>query len=98
MKKDIHIKVEQCYLNYLEDLAKKEGLPFVRLIETAIREYCETLKKYDLSRYRVTGFNTWTGRREVLSGLFRTATDAQIASVQYRDNIHIRLQVEKVTL
>lgn len=102
MKIDLHIKVEQSYIMQLQQLAKEEGLPFTRFIETAIREYLQHVGPK--AKYRITAFNDVTGKREAISPIYLRGENIVEKQKQYRQlyqkiyETHKRLQVERVTL
>lgn len=102
MKADLHIKIEQSYITQLQDLAKEEGLPFTRFIETAIREYLQHVGPK--AKYRITAFNDVTGQREAISPIYLRGDNILEKAEQYRElyqkiyDTHKRLQVERVTL
>lgn len=102
MKKDVHFKIDESLLIELDALSKEEGLPQVRFIETAVREYLSQLKGG--RKYRITGVNEITGVRQFVSAIFNdqeTARD-RLSDIRkhYRDIkvIYSRLQVERVTI
>lgn len=102
MKQDLHIKIEESYIHQLQELAKEEGLPFTRFIETAIREYLQHVGPK--AKYRITAFNDITGQREVLSPVYLRGDNIISKMDEYRKlyqkifDTHKRLQVERVTL
>lgn len=102
MKQDLHIKIEESYIHQLQELAKEEGLPFTRFIETAIREYLQHLGPK--AKYRITAYNDVTGQREAISPVYLRGENILAKQQQYRElyqkiyDTHKRLQVERVTL
>lgn len=102
MKKDVHLKLEEGQILELKALAEAEGLPFVRFIETAIREYLQHVGAK--RRYRITAVNETTGIREAISPIYLSGENIIDKQEQYRElyqkiyNTHKRLQVERVTL
>lgn len=102
MKKDVHFKIEESLLIELNALSKEEGLPQVRFIETAVREYLSQLKGG--RKYRITGVNELTGVRQFISAIIKDRDNAQERLFHYRMvygdayKIYKRLQVERVTL
>lgn len=102
MKKDVHLKLEEGQILELKALAEAEGFPFVRFIETAVREYLEHIgaNRY----YRVTGVNEITGQRKSITARCRTQSQALTLLDQLRDGkngwntIYKRCQIERVTL
>lgn len=102
MKKDVHFKIDEGLLQELELLSHEDGLPLVRFIETAVREYLTMLKAG--RRYRITGVNEITGVRQTISALINDRDTAQERLFNFRKfygdayKIYKRLQVERVTL
>lgn len=102
MKKDVHFKIDEGLLYELDLLSKEEGLPQVRFIETAVREYIEMQKKSN--EYRLTGVNNITGVRQSVSAKYKSKDEAQEALDNIRKHkTHIQdyytmLQIEKVTI
>ncbi|MBR2555729.1 MAG: hypothetical protein IKE94_12780 [Aeriscardovia sp.] len=86
----------------LEALSKEEGLPQVRFIETAVREYLSQLKGGH--KYRITGVNEITGVRQFVSAIFNDLDTAQDQLSDFRKYyrntfaLYSRLQVERVTI
>lgn len=102
MKKDVHFKIEESLLMELDALSKEEGLPQVRFIETAVREYLTLLKGG--RNYRITGVNEITGVRQFITAMIKDRDTAQERLITYRKfygdsyKIYKRLQVERVTI
>lgn len=102
MKKDVHFKIEESLLMELDALSQEEGLPQVRFIETAVREYLSQLKGG--RKYRITGVNEITGVRQFISAIFNDLDTAQDRLTDFRKHyrdanvIYTRLQVERVTI
>lgn len=102
MKKDVHFKIEEGLLMELDALSKEVGLPQVRFIETAVREYIEMQKKSN--EYRLTGVNNLTGVRQSVSAKYKSKEAAQVAldnirkHKTYIQDYYTRLQIEKVTI
>ena len=102
MKKDVHFKIEESLLMELDALSKEEGLPQVRFIETAVREYLSLLKGGH--KYRITGVNEITGVRQFISAIIYDRDTAQERLFNFRKfygdayKIYKRLQVERVTI
>lgn len=102
MKQDLHIKIEESYILQLQELAREEGLPFTRFIETAIREYLQHVGPK--AKYRITAFNDITGQREAISPVYLRGDNIITKMGEYRElyqkiyDTHKRLQVERVTL
>lgn len=102
MKKDVHFKIDEGLLMELDALSKEEGLPQVRFIETAVREYLSQLKGG--RKYRITGVNEITGVRQFISYIIKDRDIAQEQLFKYRKlyhdayKVYKRLQVERVTI
>lgn len=102
MKKDVHFKIDEGLLMELDALSKEEGLPQVRFIETAVREYLSQLKGG--CKYRITGVNEITGVRQAIGAIVKDRDNAQELLLKARElygnsyKIYKRLQVERVTL
>lgn len=102
MKKDVHFKIDESLLIELDALSKEEGLPQVRFIETAVREYLSQLKGG--RKYRITGVNEITGVRQSVSAIFNDQDIARDRLSDFRKHyrnanvVYSRLQVERVTI
>lgn len=102
MKKDVHFKIDESLLIELDALSKEEGLPQVRFIETAVREYLSQLQCG--RKYRITGVNEITGVRQFISAIIKDRDVAQDRLCKFRKfysdsyKIYKRLQVERVTI
>lgn len=102
MKRDIHLKLDEGQILELQALSKKEGLPFVRFIETAVREYLEQVKLG--KRYRISAVNDISGIRETISGMVKSKDEA-IKLLDITRNpkhgftlVYKHPQIERVTL
>lgn len=102
MKKDVHFKLDEGQILELKALAETEGLPFVRFIETAVREYLEHIGAHRY--YRVTAVSEVTGQRMAVTARTKTKDDAvnllnnlRNPKLGWTENWK-RPQIERVTL
>lgn len=102
MKKDVHFKIDEGLLLELDAMSSNEGLPAVRFIETALREFLDQAK--NARKYRITAVNNITGIRHAISAAYKTRDDADHVLQRMRklkDGIpqyYSRLQIERCTL